>query len=90
MCVPSAVSAADETPADSYDYGDINLDHSVDVSDVVLICRFAAEDSDVRINAQGRLNGDVNGSGGLDKEDGIKILRYIAQYITKDELAPKS
>lgn len=71
-------------------WGDVNLDDYVDVSDVVLICRFAAEDSDVRINAQGRLNGDVNGSGGLDKEDGIKILRYIAQYITKDELAPKS
>lgn len=71
-------------------WGDVNLDDSIDVSDVVLICRFAAEDQNVRILAQGRLNGDVNGSGGLDKADAAKILRYIARYLTKEQLAPES
>ena len=32
----------------------------------------------------------IPGSGGLDKEDATKILRYIARYLTKEQLAPES
>ncbi len=79
MCVPSAVSAADETPADSYDYGDINLDHSVDVSDVVLLARYSAEDKTAVISAQGKQLADVNGDGDVTKDDTVAILEYIAK-----------
>ncbi len=79
MCVPSAVSAADETPADSYDYGDINLDHSVDVSDAVLLARYSAEDKTAVISAQGKQLADANGDGDVTKDDTVAILEYIAK-----------
>ena len=75
MCVPSAVSAADETPADSYDYGDINLDHSVDVSDAVLLARYSAEDKTAVISVQGKQLADVNGDGDVTKDDTVASAR---------------
>ncbi len=61
--------------------GDVNLDEAVDVSDAVLLARFVAEDSDANIQAQGKINADVDGKAGLTGEDVIQILKYIAKLV---------
>ncbi len=59
--------------------GDVTLDCSIDVSDAVLLARFCTEDSKAVITEQGKQNADVNGSGNIDLDDVIAILRKIAK-----------
>ena len=61
--------------------GDVNLDGQVDVSDAVLLCRFAAEDKTAVIKEQGKSNGEVDGKSGLSTDDAIMILKYIAKLV---------
>ena len=77
--MPAAVFA-DDAPA-AQQYGDLNLDSQVDVSDAVLLARFVAEDSDANIQAQGKINADVDGKAGLTGDDVILILKYIAKLV---------
>ncbi|MBR3418275.1 MAG: dockerin type I repeat-containing protein [Oscillospiraceae bacterium] len=67
--------------------GDVNLDCSIDVSDAVLIARFAAEDREAVITDQGRQNADVTHDGNVDAQDAEKILQYIAKKIIFEDLA---
>jgi hypothetical protein len=59
--------------------GDVNLDKAVDVEDAVLLARYLAEDGDAVIDAQGKLNADMNASGAPDTDDTGLILRKIAK-----------
>lgn len=59
--------------------GDVNLDEFVDVSDAVLLARFCAEDTTVKISTQGKVNADVNEDSNLNNVDIIDILRIIAK-----------
>lgn len=61
--------------------GDVNCDTRVDVSDAVLLARFCAEDSTVKISAQGLRNADVTKNGKPDSYDTTKILKFIARLI---------
>lgn len=61
--------------------GDVNCDYAVDVADVVLLARFCAEDPDVMVMRQGKLNADVNGNNQPDSDDTIMILRHIARIL---------
>ncbi len=67
--------------------GDVNLDCSIDVSDAVLVARFAAEDRETVITDQGRQNADVTHDGNVDGQDAAKILQYIAKKISFEDLA---
>ncbi|MEE3405167.1 MAG: dockerin type I repeat-containing protein [Acutalibacteraceae bacterium] len=67
--------------------GDVNLDCSIDVSDAVLVARFAAEDREAVITDQGRQNADVTHDGNVDSQDAAKILQYIAKKISFEDLA---
>ena len=69
-------------------WGDANCSNTVDVSDAVLIARFAAEDKAAKITGAGMRNADVSGDGNITSEDCVKILKYIAKLITEEELAP--
>ena len=66
--------------------GDVNLDCSIDVSDAVLIARFAAEDREATMTDQGRQNADVTHDGNVDGQDTTKILQYIAKKINLEDL----
>lgn len=66
--------------------GDVNLDCSVDVSDAVLVSRFAAEDREALITDQGRQNADVTHDGNVDAQDGAKLLQFIAKKISYQEM----
>lgn len=60
-------------------YGDANCDSIVDVTDAVLLARFAVEDDTAVITAQGKLNADMNRDGNLTLDDVTDILRRIAK-----------
>ncbi len=66
--------------------GDANCDGSIDVSDAVLISRFAAEDREATMTDQGRQNADVTNDGNVDGQDSTKILQYIAKKISLEDL----
>ena len=74
------------------DWGNVNESEGatpearVDVSDAVLLARFCAEDTKATITAQGKKNADVNVSGAPDKNDTIKILKFIAKIIPYTDL----
>ena len=70
-------------------WGDADCSGKVDVSDAVLICRYATEDAGARITDQGKKNADVDGSGNVTADDTIKILKYIAKLVNADQLAPQ-
>ena len=61
--------------------GDANCDGSVDVSDAVIIARFIAEDSTLKISSQGKLNADADRNATLDGQDVIYVLKVIAKLI---------
>lgn len=69
-------------------WGDVNLDDEVDVSDAVLLARFAAEDATAKITAQGKINADVTGDRNLNGDDTMQILRAIAKLIPMGQLNP--
>jgi hypothetical protein len=69
--------------------GDVNLDKTVDVSDAVLLARFLAEDNEVEVSTQGKLNADVDASGQPDQPDVTKILKFVARLIDYDALGKK-
>lgn len=56
--------------------GDVNCNGEVRIDDVVLLCRFIAEDK--AISTQGRLNADCDGIAGITSDDVTKILRVLA------------
>ena len=62
--------------------GDVNEDGVTDVSDAVILARFAAEDAGAVISAQGKKNADCNKNGKPDPEDVVLILKAIAKLIT--------
>lgn len=70
-------------------WGDANCDKVVDVSDAVLVARFAAEDTDAVITADGKRNADVTHNSNIDSDDTLRILRYISKLITYADLEPK-
>ncbi len=61
--------------------GDVDCSGKVDVSDAVLLMRFAVEDHEAKLTDQGIANGDVDGNGKTDSNDGTMILKYIAKQI---------
>lgn len=61
--------------------GDADLSGSVDVSDVVLIARYCAEDGDAVISAVGKQNADCNQNGQPDMDDAAAILKAVAKLI---------
>jgi hypothetical protein len=71
------------------DWGNANEDDAIDVSDAVLMAKFAASDSSAKITDQGKINADVTHDGNVDDQDVTKVLKYIARLIAKDALATK-
>ena len=68
-------------------WGDADCSGQVDVSDAVLVARFANADKGAKITDAGVANADVTHDGNVDADDASKILEVIARLITEDELA---
>lgn len=73
------------------DAGDINADNSTDISDVILLCRIAAEDTSLDLNqflpqraidtSALKERADVNGDGKVNALDATLIIKRIAKLI---------
>ena len=57
--------------------GDINLDGTIDISDAVLLQKYATGMID--LNQQQQLNGDCNADGSTDAQDALSLLRFLVQ-----------
>lgn len=76
-----------QTPDDTIIWGDADMSDIVDVSDAVLVARVAAEDKQAKLTEQGRVRADVTHDNSLTADDALKILRYLAKFLTADDLA---
>lgn len=83
----TAVTTTAEAPDEVF-WGDADCSRAVDVADAVLISRYAAEDAEAALTAQGKRNADVSGDGSIKSDDAIKILKYVAKLISQEQLAP--
>lgn len=70
--------SAEEGP---HQFGDVNGDNKINVSDAVLIARINAEDSTVQISDFGAVAADANQDGHVDSDDLTDMLRYLAGLI---------
>ena len=61
--------------------GDANCDGAVDVSDAVLVMRYAVADREAVISEQGLKNADTDKNGNTDSDDATLILQNIAKKI---------
>lgn len=75
------------TTAKATKWGDANVSGVVDVSDAVLIARFSMSDDTAVITDQGKINADVTHDGKITSDDSLKVVRFIAGYVTEAELA---
>lgn len=73
--------------AGDVDWGNADEKDDVDVSDAVLVARYGVEDKEAILTEQGLINADVTHDGKVNGDDAIKIVRYVAQLITKADLA---
>ncbi len=67
-----ATEAAANLPGDVDGSGDVN------VADAVLLARFLAEDAEVSVSAQGKVNADINGDSEINCEDLTVLLEILA------------
>ncbi len=60
----------------------------VDISDVILMARIAAEDTTASITAQGKVNANVSkpSVNKIDSEDVVMVIKFIARLIDYDAL----
>ena len=72
------LSVADISKADMT-IGDANGDGTLDISDIILFARVAAEDTSVSLDEDGKLATDVNRDGKYNAEDTSIMLRMIAK-----------
>jgi hypothetical protein len=70
-------------------WGDVNCNGSVDIADCVLLARYLAEDKEINVTAEGVRNAKVTGKNTLTADDNVKIMMYLANLISEEELAPQ-
>lgn len=61
-------------------WGDVNCDGYVDISDQMLLSRFIAEDRTANITRVGLRRADLNLDGNVDSSDLIILLRYMHDW----------
>ncbi|MCD7958668.1 MAG: dockerin type I domain-containing protein [Ruminococcus sp.] len=60
-------------------YGDVNLDGTISLADVILFNK--ANAGSVALNEQATLNADCDGSGSVSTEDALVLLRFLVQLV---------
>lgn len=75
----TTTAAKSDTKTTAQKRGDVDCSKVVDVSDAVMLARLIAEDSEVKVSAQGKINADCNDDGATDGADVVAILKHIAR-----------
>lgn len=76
---PIDLSGAKPASVSEQKTGDANCDGVVDVSDAVLVMRYAVADREAVISEQGLKNADTDKNGNTDSDDATNILLHIAK-----------
>ena len=79
--------ATTDPSTDDADWGNADCQDDVDVADAVLVARYGVEDPGANITEQGLINADVTHDGKVNGDDAMKIVRFVAKLIDKDDLA---
>jgi len=67
-------------------YGDVDCNGLLEVNDIVVLNMFLLDQTTVDISDTGKANADVERDGYLDLSDSSKIINYLAELITSEEL----
>lgn len=86
-----------ETPAPAYDpeflknahWGDVNVDGTVDIADVVNLNLYLLNSEANEISEQGLVNADCMYDGVIDSADSTIIMNYVAMMVEYSELGPQ-
>lgn len=81
----TTTTSTSKPSGDAY-YGDVNCDKEIDISDVILLSRIAAEDKTASVTTQGKVNADCNRDQKINANDAALVLKFIAKLITKEDL----
>ena len=74
----TTVSDTTTSPAQKGLPGDVDCNGEVNIADAILLARFNAEDTDIFVTTQGKINAEVDGKAGIDAMDLTVILEYLA------------
>lgn len=72
--------------ADGTNYGDVNVDGTVDVADVVALNMYLLNPSGNALEAEGVANADVVRDNKIDSTDGTLLMSFTAMSVEKSEL----
>ena len=61
--------------------GDVDCSGDVNVADAVLLARFNAEDHEITVSAQGKINAEVTDDSNVNNDDLTRILEFLAGMI---------
>jgi hypothetical protein len=76
---PDVTTTTPQTePGDDALPGDVDCSGAVNVADAVMLARFLAEDKEITVSAQGKLNANVSGDSDTTSDDLTIILEYLA------------
>lgn len=80
----TTTTAATTAPSGDFLAGDVDCNGVVEINDVVLLARYAAQDDTVKITVQGVANGDYNQDGSVDSTDITAVCRQLAHLTDED------
>lgn len=79
-----------EIIVDPVDYGDMNCDGKVSITDLVMMARYAAEDDEmIPPTAQGIKNADCYCDGKVNSSDITTLARFLAHLIPEAKIIPE-
>lgn len=78
---PTSEPMTTDSPDTEVTWGDADVSGTVDVSDAVLISRFALADPDAMVSEQGLRNADVDHNDTVNTDDVIMIVKFLAGIV---------
>lgn len=87
--VITSVKPTNETNAKPTKYGDVNVDGSVNIADVVALNMYLLGGEDNDLTEVGIANADVLYDNVIDSSDSLTLMNYVAMIITESELGPQ-
>ncbi len=70
-------------------WGDADCSGLVDISDVILVSRIAAEDTTVSLTAAGKSNANCQADSNIDGKDAVAILKLVARLLDQSDMPLK-
>ncbi len=70
------------TPSVTKDYGNVNEDNEISISDVIQLNKYLLGDTNA-VSEQGLQNADVDDNGMIESVDSLNILKYCVQLISE-------